>query len=163
MLEITTDARAPGSGIGARRKNGDRIYLRGETIRQLRIVRKVLMKLSKHFDMPMSTFAAFLGLDQINATNDEMLHCLSTVPNPYDERVTDLRIAVAASNRDWRICEYVCARDPTIDQLVTVSANAEDWQTFWRVRHPQAAMREHLAAELVKGRALKAENRERRR
>jgi hypothetical protein len=161
MLEITTNPLRPGSGIGARRKNGDKIYLRGETIRQLRIVRKILMKLSKHFDLPMATFAAFPGLEMINASNDELLACLSTVPNPYDDRVDDPRIAIAASNRDWRICNCVQARDPTIEQLVTVSAQQEDWMTFWRVRHPDAGMRERLAQELVKARALKAENRAR--
>jgi hypothetical protein len=159
MLEITTDAHRPGSGIGARRKNGDKIYLRGETIRQLRTVRRVLMKLAKHYGLPLNTFAEFLGVEMINATNDELLDCLSTVPNPYSG--VDLRVAIAASNRDWRICNCICARDPTIEQLVTVSAQQEDWQVFWRCNHPDVGMRDRLAQELAEGRALKAENRER--
>ena len=162
MLQIHTNPNPiPFVHIVARRKNGDRVYLFGEAQRQLRTIRKVLMKLARHYDLPMIAFTEFPGLEMINASNDELLACLSTVPNPYDDRIDDPRIAIAASNRDWRICNCVQARDPTIEQLVTVSAQQEDWMTFWRVRHPDAGMRERLAQQLAEDQALKAENRER--
>jgi hypothetical protein len=159
MLVITTDPRAPGSGIGARRKNGDRIYLRGENIRQLKIVRKVLMKLAKHFDLPMATFTDFVGLEHINTSNEELLECLSTVPDPYAP--VDERVAMVASTRDFKIANRILSRprQSTLEQLLAVSANSEDWSNFWRVRSSKGFTPERIAEE-AKLQKLKASNRE---
>ena len=159
MLVITTDPRAPGSGIGARRKSGDKIYLRGKPIQQLRIVRKILMRLAKHYAMPLATFADFVGIEMINATNEELIECLSTVPDPYAP--VDERAAMIASTRDFKIVNRILSRprQSTIEQLLAVSANSEDWANFWRVRSPKGFTPERIAkqAEFQK---LKASNRE---
>jgi hypothetical protein len=158
MLVITTDPRAPGSGIGARRKNGDKIYLRGKPVRQLRIVRKILMALSRHFDLPLATFDDFTGLEHINTTNDELIECLSTVPDPYAP--VDERVVMVASTRDFKIANRILSRprQSTLEQLLAVSANSEDWANFWRVRSTKGFTPERIAeeAELQK---LKASNR----
>jgi hypothetical protein len=158
MLEISTTQQAQRMGTPVRRRNGDRVYLFGEHRRQLKTVRKILMKLSQHYGLPMATFADFIGIERINTTNDELIDCLSNVPDPYAE--VDLRAAMVASTRDFRICERVRAQDPTIEQLLTVSGNSEDWYNFWRVRSSKSWTPERMAkdAELQK---LKAENRER--
>jgi hypothetical protein len=101
MLKITTDPRASGSGIGARRKNGDQVFLRGENIKQLRTVRKVLIKMAQHFQLPMAELGDFLGVDRINLTNRDLLECLSTVPNLYSE--VDFAVAIEAWRRDYKI------------------------------------------------------------
>src|SRR6266566_1897086 len=118
MLEITTDPLRPGSRISARRKNGDKIFLYGETIRQLKTARKVLMKLSKHFDLPLATFTDFVGLEMINASNYELIECLSSVPDPYAP--VDLRAAMVASSRDFKIVNRILSRprQSTIEQLL---------------------------------------------
>jgi hypothetical protein len=159
MLEITTDPHRPGSGIGARRKNGDKIYLRGETIRQLRTVRKMLMKLSRHYGLPMIAFADFAGVEEINTTNEDLIECLSTVPDPYAG--VDRRVAVEAWQRDWRICNRVLRQDPTIDQLLTVSGNQQDWMTWWRCNHDDPQMRSLLAEEIANAQELIMSNRAR--
>jgi hypothetical protein len=157
MLEITTNARAPGSGIGARRKNGDKIFLRGETIHQLRTVRKLLMKLAHHYNLPLAAFADFAGIEEINAENADLIDCLSTVPDPYAG--VDKRVAMEAWQRDYRICERVLAQDPTIDQLLAVSGNQQDWLTWWRCNHPDAQMRSLLAEEIANAQELIMSNR----
>jgi hypothetical protein len=160
MLEITTDPLRPGSRISARRKNGDKIFLYGETIRQLKTARKVLMKLSKHFDLPLATFTDFVGLEMINASNDELIECLSSVPDPYAP--VDLRAAMVASSRDFKIVNRILSRprQSTIEQLLAVSGNSEDWSNFWRVRSPSGFTKERMAEE-AEYRKLRAENRER--
>jgi hypothetical protein len=147
MLEITTNPHRPGSGIGARRKNGDRIYLRGETIRQLRTVRKLLMKLSRQFGLPLAAHADFAGIEIIkNVTNNDLIDCLSTVPDPYSG--VSPRQALIAAMRDARICHRILAQDPTLDQLFSVTDNIYDWGLWWRCNHPTAAGRERFARDL---------------
>jgi hypothetical protein len=83
MLEITTDPHRPGSRIGARRKNGDKVFIYGNVTRQLRTVRTILMKLARHFDLPLADFAEFLGIEEINVSKEDLIQCLSAVPDPY--------------------------------------------------------------------------------
>src|SRR5260370_3607244 len=87
IAEITT-ATAPTqrnyTGIGARRKNGDRIRIFANNLRQCRTLRKILMKLAKHYGLPLAQHADFDGIGMISATNDELLTCLSPFPcDPY--------------------------------------------------------------------------------
>jgi hypothetical protein len=159
MLEITTDPHAPGSGIGARRKNGDKIFLRGETIHQLRTVRKLLMKLAHHYNLPLVAFADFAGIEESNAENTDLIECLSTVPDPYAG--VDRRVAMEAWQRDWRICNRILQQDPIIDQLLAVSGNQQDWMTWWRCNHPDAGMRSLLAEEIANAQELIMSNRAR--
>jgi hypothetical protein len=147
------------TSIGARRKNGDRVYIFGETKRQVRAIRKLLMKLAKHWGLPMANHADFIGMAGINATNEEMLDCLSSVPDPYAG--VDLRTAFVAWRRDLNLTDLILRQDPSVPQLLAVTDNQEDWLVFWRCNCPVPAIRDHLAQELAKGRALKAENRAR--
>jgi hypothetical protein len=118
MLKISTNPHEPGSGIGARRKNGDSVVLRGETISQLRTVRKVLIKMARHFQLPMAELGDFLGVDRINLTNRDLLDCLSTVPDPYAE--VDFAAAIEAWRRDFKIGHRVLANDPSIEEIMIV-------------------------------------------
>jgi hypothetical protein len=158
MLEITTNP--SGFGTPVRRRNGDLVYIYGECRRQLKTVRKLLMKLSRHWGLPMKHLADFAGLEGIgNAGNDDLIDCLSSVPDPYSG--VELRAAMIAWKRDLNITDLILRQDPSIPQLLAVSDNQEDWLVFWRCNCPVPAIRDHLAQELVKGRALKAENRAR--
>jgi hypothetical protein len=163
FAEITTDPHRCHSDfcrITARRKNGDHVLIYGQTKRHAFAIKRILMKLARSFRViPMADLADFIGLQGINATNDELIDCLSAVPDPYAE--VDRSAAVIAWKRDWNICERVRAQDPSYKHLIAVSANAEDWMTFWRCNCPSPAMRDHLARELEEGRALKSENRRR--
>jgi hypothetical protein len=146
-------------GIGARRKNGDRVYVFGECRRQIKAVRKLIMKLGRHLGLPMKDLADFRGLGMIAAENDDLIDCLSSVPDPYAG--VDLRAAFVAWKRDLNITDQILHQDPSIPQLTAVSDNQEDWLLFWRCNCPVPAIRDHLAQELEEARALKAENRER--
>jgi hypothetical protein len=164
VAEITT-ATTPTTkysytGIGARRKNGDRIRIFGDNLRQCRTLKRILMALAKHYGLPLAQHANFDGIGMIAATNDELLTCLSPFPgDPYSG--VDLHAAFVAWQRDLNITNLILAQNPTIPQLRKVSDNQEDWLLFWRVNCPVQQIREHLAQELVEVRALKAENRER--
>ena len=160
MLQITNDPHAPGSGIGARRKNGDRIYLRGEARQQLRKVRKVLMKLARHYNLPLIAFTDFAGIEEINASNEDLVDCLSTVPDPYSG--VERREAMTAAIRDSRICERILAQgDASIDQLLAVSGNQQDWCTWWRCNHPDPQVRARLAEQIADAQELIMSNRAR--
>jgi hypothetical protein len=159
MLEITTEP--GGFGTPVRRRNGDLVYLCGEARRQVKAVRKLLMKLARHFGrLPMIDLADFRGLDQINATNDELIECLSSVPDPYAP--VDLDAAMVASTRDLKIADRILSRPrtSTIQQLLAVSDNAEDWHIFWRVRSPNGFTAQAKAAD-AEFQKLKTENRAR--
>jgi hypothetical protein len=46
--------------ISARRSNGDKVYIFGETVRQVKQIRRMLMKLARHYgDLPMIFCARF--------------------------------------------------------------------------------------------------------
>jgi hypothetical protein len=160
MLVITTDPRRSGSSIAARRKSGDKVFIYGNVTRQLRTVRKILMKLSRHYsNLPMIAFAGFAGVEEINVTKEELLECLSAVPDPYSG--VDVRIAMEAWQRDWHICERVLKQDLSIDQLLAVSGNQQDWCVFWRCNHDDPRMRALLAEEIANAQELIMSNRER--
>jgi hypothetical protein len=159
MLEITTEPNRFGSRVSAHRRNGDKVYLGGEARRQLKTVRKILMKLAGHYGLKMIEHADFLGVERINATNDDLVECLSSAPDPYSG--VDLRAAMVAWRRDLNITNQILHQDPSVDQLLAVCDNQEDWLVFWRCNCPVPAIRDHLAQELAKARALKAENQER--
>jgi hypothetical protein len=117
------------------------------------------MKLSRHYGLPLAAHADFAGMHMINADNDNLIDCLSSVPDPYAG--VDLRAAFVAWRRDLNVTDLILRQDPSIPQLTAVSDNQEDWLVFWRCNCPVPEIRDHLAQELAKGRALKAENRER--
>jgi hypothetical protein len=163
FAEITTDPQPHGHnyvGIGARRKNGDRIRIFGETKRQVKAIRKLLMKLGQHFGLPMANHADFVGIERINAANDDLIDCLSSVPDPYAPDI-DMQAAWIAWRRDWKICNRILAQDPSIDQLLSVSGNQQDWMTWFRCNHPDARVRDALARDIAKVQPLISENRER--
>jgi hypothetical protein len=146
MFKITTDPHGDGSRVTARRRNGDIVYIFGQTRRQMMAIRKLLMKLGRHYDLPMSHLADFWGIEEINATNEELLECLSLVPDPYCG--CNPRQALVAAMRDARIIQRVLARNPTLEQLFTIQASNYDWGVYWRCNHPTAAGRERFAKDL---------------
>jgi hypothetical protein len=111
----------------------------------LATIRKLLMKLGRAYDLPMSHFADFWGIEKINATNAELLECLSVVPDPYCG--CDPRQALIAAMRDARIIQRVLARDPTLEQLFTIQESNYDWGVYWRCNHPTEAGRQRFARD----------------
>jgi hypothetical protein len=148
--KITTDPHDQPSGnfirITARRKNGDSVFVFGESLRQVRTIKRILMKLARKFNEPLTHVADFVGVAQIKATPAELLACLSSVPNPYAD--VNPSEAADASVRDARIIQAILAQSPTIEQIFTVMENMYDWGCWWRCNHPTAAGREHFAKDL---------------
>jgi hypothetical protein len=165
LVEITTNPHPSHHGgasfnrITARRKNGDKAFVFAATKRQCLAIKGILMKLARHYGpLPMITFADFIGVERINASNDDLIECLSAVPDPYAQ--VDLRAAMVATTRDFRICERVRAQDPTYKHLLAVCDCCEDWHNFWRVRSKNGFTPERIAEE-AEFQKLKADNRRR--
>jgi hypothetical protein len=133
MFKITTDPHGSGSRVTARRKNGDIVYIFGQTKRQMMAVRKLIMKAARHYDLPMIHLADFWGIEKINATNAELLECLSVVPDPYCG--CDPRQALIAAMRD------------ALEQLFTIQESNYDWGVYWRCNHPTEAGRQRFARD----------------
>jgi hypothetical protein len=161
--KITTDPHDTPDGsylrITARRRNGDRCFVFREGKQQVKAIRKILMRLARHFNDEMIRLADFYGLDEVKTTNAELIACLSSVPDPYAG--VDPREALIAAKRDLHICMQIMAQDPSLDHLMAVSNNFWDWTTYWRCCHPTAAGREREARELAEMEPLRTENRER--
>jgi hypothetical protein len=162
LLEITSDRRAFTS-LPVRRKGDQVVYVTGETKRQTRAVRKLLMALARRFGLPMIAFAEFAGVEKLNAANEDLIDCLSIVPNPYPSGLrwseAELETAKRAWMRDWKICNRVLAQDPTIEELLAVSGNQQDWCNWWRCNHPDASVRARMAQGIAEAQALINENR----
>jgi hypothetical protein len=163
FAEITTNPKKKISNftrITARRKNGDQCFIFGQDKSHVFAIKRILMKLARSFRViPMADLADFIGLGGINTTNEELINCLSVVPNAYAG--VDLHAAVVAWKRDYHITARVLAQNPSVDQITACSDNQEDWVVFWRCNCPVPEIREHLAQELAEGRTLKADNRRR--
>jgi hypothetical protein len=163
FLEVRTDPhpKCPGSfnRISARRRNGEKVYLFGETRHQLKAVKRIIMRLSQKFGLPLIAQADFVGVEKLGAENADLIDCLSSPPDPYAG--VDVRQAMTAWLRDVRICDSILAQEPTIDEILSVSANSQDWCLFWRCNHPDAAVRDRLAKSLAEAQGLIAENRQR--
>ena len=150
FAKITTDPHDHPSGsfnrITARRKSGDSVFVFGESLRQVRTIKRILMKLARKFNEPLIHVADFVGVERVTATPAELLACLSSVPDPYAG--VDPSDAADASVRDARIIQAILAQRPTIEQIFTVMENMYDWGCWWRCNHPTAAGREYFAKDL---------------
>jgi hypothetical protein len=148
--KITTNPHDQPSGnfirITARRKNGDSVFVFGESLRQVRAIKRLLMKSARHFNETLLEVSNLSGLGQIKTVNDELIACLSSVPDPYAP--VDRQDAADASVRDARIIQAILAHDPTIEELFRVMENMYDWQCWWRCNHPTAEGRERFAKDL---------------
>jgi hypothetical protein len=146
LLEITED-RLSFTSIPIRRKSGDLVYVTGDNRKQLKAVRALMIKLARHFKAPLIQVADFYGLDQINTKTEDLLACLSSAWDPDADVALD--IAYAAYLRDLEITNIVLARDPSITQLLIVKNNQLDWCVWWQRHHPNPAVRQSLAQDLV--------------
>jgi hypothetical protein len=160
FAEITTDPqlhhrRSNYVSTVARRKNGDHVHILGQHKQQVFAIRRILMKLARKYALPMIHLADFTGLQGIATNNDELVKCLSEVPDAYAE--VDMHAAVVAWKRDRNICDLILRHDPDCVQLIAVSNNEIDWATYFRCNCPVPAIREHLAQELAEAQALRAE------
>jgi hypothetical protein len=163
--KITTDPHDEPGGSGsynritARRKNGDHVYIFGQTKRQCMAIKRLLMKLARHYDETMIKFADFFGVDEIAATNADLIECLSPVPDPYSG--VNPHQALIAAMRDARICERILGQPNTIEQLLTVSNNQYDWGLFFRVNDERPEVRDLWARQLAEMKVWMDENRAR--
>jgi hypothetical protein len=145
LLEIT-ERRLGFTSMPVRSKRG-LVFVTGDSRKQLKAVRALMIKLARHFKAPLIEVADFYGLDQINTKTDDLLACLSSAWDPDADVALD--IAYAAYCRDLEITNIVLARDPSIPQLLIVKNNQLDWCVWWQRHHPSPSVRESLAQDLV--------------
>jgi hypothetical protein len=155
----------------AHRQRGQKIFIRGTGLRQVRAMKQQLRELARRINMPIIDIAhaayaeklAELDLQPLEPDREifvfeerEAGEVSDNIPGPEDN--CDAARAIAACQRDGEICaDILGGGNASVTELLAVSRNGRLWSEFWAARHPNPVVRNRLAIALAEHDALRAE------
>ena len=155
MFEITETPRTPRTNsfvqMSARRTNGDKVYITGDTRQEVEHVRRLLMKAARRSGLRMMEIAEMAEVVSIVMDNPgapDPVVGIAKAPDPraeinegveWERFLRDVERTTAILDDD---------DDTGIDVIAWIAEWQAGWCRFWSHRHPDPARRESFARAL---------------
>lgn len=153
MFEISDTPRTPRTGsyvqMSARRSNGDKVYITGDTRWEVEGIRRLLMKCARRLGLRMLGIVHMAEAAAILIDNPDALD-LSIAPPPHPLSKINEAVAWEQFLRDIeRTTAILDDEDTGIDVIAWIAEFQAGWCRFWSLRHPSPEQRAAFAAKLT--------------
>jgi hypothetical protein len=152
MFEVSETPRTPRTNsfvqMSARRTNGDKVYITGDSRQEVEHVRRLLMKAARRSGLRMLEIAEMAEVVSIVMDNPGApVLGIAKAPHPYaeinggvawEQFLIDIERTTAILDDD----------DTGIDVIAWIAEWQAGWCRFWSHRHPDPARRESFARAL---------------
>lgn len=152
MFEVSETPRTPRTNgffqMSARRTNGDKVYITGDTRQEVEHVRRLLMKAARRSGLRMMELAETAEVVSIVMDNPEApVLGIAKAPHPcakinegvaWEQFLRDIARTTAILDDD----------DSGIDVIAWIADWQAGWCRFWSLRHPDPARRASFSAAL---------------
>jgi hypothetical protein len=140
--------------MAARRANGDKVYITGDSGRVVEKIRRLLMSVARRSGLRMleiAQMAEVVAIVRENPGAPAPVVGIAPAPHPSDTR-QDVHVLEERFIADLKITNAILDDDAIgIDVLAWIADWHLGWSRFWALRHPNKGCKAYFAVQFAEG------------